>query len=91
MPLAGLSGLSCAKYLSDAGHKPMVLEARDVLGGKVSAWQDEDVSRPRHIASLCARYAVGSLSEPRGHVRVPRRRVIGSRPGCISSSARIRT
>jgi len=38
----GLSGLSCAKYLSDAGHKPMVLEARDVLGGKVSAWQDED-------------------------------------------------
>jgi len=38
----GLSGLSCAKYLSDAGHKPIVLEARDVLGGKVSAWQDED-------------------------------------------------
>ena len=39
----GLSGLSCAKYLSDAGHEPLVLEARDVLGGKVSAWQDEDV------------------------------------------------
>nr|AUE44540.1 phytoene desaturase [Scytosiphon lomentaria]AUE44541.1 phytoene desaturase [Saccharina sculpera] len=39
---AGLAGLSCAKYLSDAGHKPIVLEARDVLGGKVSAWQDED-------------------------------------------------
>ena len=38
----GLSGLACAKYLSDAGHKPLVLEARDVLGGKVSAWQDED-------------------------------------------------
>lgn len=38
----GLSGLSCAKYLSDAGHKPIVIEARDVLGGKVSAWQDED-------------------------------------------------
>ena len=38
----GLSGLSCAKYLSDAGHQPLVLEARDVLGGKVSAWQDED-------------------------------------------------
>eukprot|EP00320_Phaeocystis_rex_P002909 CAMPEP_0119073658 /NCGR_PEP_ID=MMETSP1178-20130426/67498_1 /TAXON_ID=33656 /ORGANISM="unid sp, Strain CCMP2000" /LENGTH=112 /DNA_ID=CAMNT_0007055759 /DNA_START=26 /DNA_END=361 /DNA_ORIENTATION=- len=37
----GLSGLSCAKYLADAGHKPVVLEARDVLGGKVSAWQDE--------------------------------------------------
>jgi len=34
--------LACAKYLADAGHKPIVLEARDVLGGKVSAWQDED-------------------------------------------------
>jgi len=38
----GLSGLSCAKYLADAGHEPLVLEARGVLGGKVSAWQDED-------------------------------------------------
>lgn len=38
----GLSGLACAKYLVDAGHKPVVLEARDVLGGKVSAWQDKD-------------------------------------------------
>lgn len=38
----GLSGLSCAKYLADAGHKPVVLEARPVLGGKVSAWQDRD-------------------------------------------------
>jgi len=38
----GLSGLACAKYLADAGHEPLVLEARDVLGGKVSAWQDED-------------------------------------------------
>jgi 15-cis-phytoene desaturase len=38
----GLSGLACAKYLSDAGHTPIVLEARDVLGGKVSAWQDAD-------------------------------------------------
>ncbi|CAE7461627.1 PDS [Symbiodinium sp. CCMP2592] len=38
----GLSGLACAKYLVDAGHKPIVLEARDCLGGKVSAWQDKD-------------------------------------------------
>eukprot|EP00526_Cylindrotheca_closterium_P005686 CAMPEP_0113645660 /NCGR_PEP_ID=MMETSP0017_2-20120614/24078_1 /TAXON_ID=2856 /ORGANISM="Cylindrotheca closterium" /LENGTH=564 /DNA_ID=CAMNT_0000557429 /DNA_START=766 /DNA_END=2460 /DNA_ORIENTATION=- /assembly_acc=CAM_ASM_000147 len=38
----GLSGLACAKYLSDAGHEPMVYEARNVLGGKVSAWQDKD-------------------------------------------------
>ncbi|KAG8466919.1 hypothetical protein KFE25_008298 [Diacronema lutheri] len=38
----GLSGLAAAKYLVDAGHKPTVYEARDVLGGKVSAWQDAD-------------------------------------------------
>ena len=39
---AGLAGLSCAKYLADAGHTPIVFEARDVLGGKVAAWKDED-------------------------------------------------
>ena len=39
---AGLAGLACAKYLVDAGHTPLVLEARDVLGGKVAAWQDEE-------------------------------------------------
>lgn len=32
---AGLAGLSTAEYLADAGHKPILLEARDVLGGKV--------------------------------------------------------
>ncbi|MGQ4647894.1 15-cis-phytoene desaturase [Lyngbya aestuarii] len=39
---AGLAGLSCAKYLADAGHTPIILERRDVLGGKVAAWKDED-------------------------------------------------
>lgn len=39
---AGLAGLSCAKYLTDAGHIPIVLERRDVLGGKVAAWKDSD-------------------------------------------------
>jgi 15-cis-phytoene desaturase len=38
----GLAGLSCAKYLTDAGHTPIVLESRDVLGGLVAAWKDED-------------------------------------------------
>ncbi|MEM9906065.1 MAG: 15-cis-phytoene desaturase [Cyanobacteria bacterium P01_D01_bin.44] len=38
----GLAGLACAKYLVDAGHTPIVLESRDVLGGLVAAWQDED-------------------------------------------------
>jgi 15-cis-phytoene desaturase len=39
---AGLAGLSTAKYLSEIGFKPVIVEARDVLGGKVAAWQDED-------------------------------------------------
>ena len=39
---AGLAGLSCAKYLVDAGHTPIVLERRDVLGGLVAAWKDKD-------------------------------------------------
>ncbi|MGB3534692.1 MAG: 15-cis-phytoene desaturase [Microcoleaceae cyanobacterium] len=39
---AGLAGLSCAKYLTDQGHTPIVLERRDVLGGKVAAWKDDD-------------------------------------------------
>ncbi|MBE9077614.1 15-cis-phytoene desaturase [Romeria aff. gracilis LEGE 07310] len=38
---AGLAGLACAKYLADAGHIPIVVESRDVLGGLVAAWQDE--------------------------------------------------
>lgn len=38
----GLAGLSCAKYLSDAGVEAAVYEARNVLGGKVAAWKDED-------------------------------------------------
>jgi len=39
---AGLAGLSCSKYLSDAGHAVTLLESRDVLGGKVAAWKDSD-------------------------------------------------
>jgi uncharacterized protein with NAD-binding domain and iron-sulfur cluster len=30
-----LVGHFTAKYLADAGHAPILLEARDVLGGKV--------------------------------------------------------
>ncbi|KAL9397644.1 hypothetical protein Peur_011897 [Populus x canadensis] len=32
---AGLAGLSTAKYLADASHKPILLEARDVISGKI--------------------------------------------------------
>lgn len=39
---AGLAGLSTAKYLADAGHIPILLEGRDVLGGKIAAWKDSD-------------------------------------------------
>ena len=39
---AGLAGLSAAKSLSDAGHIPIVLEGRDVLGGKVTDRSIED-------------------------------------------------
>ncbi|PZO39248.1 MAG: 15-cis-phytoene desaturase [Pseudanabaena frigida] len=38
----GLAGLSCAKYLIDLGHQPILLERSDVLGGLVAAWKDED-------------------------------------------------
>lgn len=38
----GLAGLACAKYLCDQGHQPLVFERRDVLGGLVAAWKDED-------------------------------------------------
>ena len=38
----GLAGLSTAKHLVDAGHIPIVLEARGLLGGKVAAWKDAD-------------------------------------------------
>jgi len=39
---AGLAGLSCAKYLAETGHTPIVYEARNVLGGKIAAWKDDD-------------------------------------------------
>ncbi len=39
---AGLAGLACAKYLADAGHTPILFESRDVLGGLVAAWKDQD-------------------------------------------------
>ncbi len=38
----GLAGLSCAKYLVDAGHTPILLESQAMLGGLVAAWQDAD-------------------------------------------------
>mmetsp|Transcript_42728 Transcript_42728/g.106963 ORF Transcript_42728/g.106963 Transcript_42728/m.106963 type:complete len:595 (-) Transcript_42728:129-1913(-) len=39
---AGLAGLSAAKHLAEKGYSPLVLESRNVLGGKVAAWKDSD-------------------------------------------------
>ncbi len=36
----GLAGLSAAKMLLDSGFRVELLEGRDILGGKVSAWRD---------------------------------------------------
>lgn len=38
----GLAGLSAARKLLLAGHTVEILEARDLLGGKVSSWRDDD-------------------------------------------------
>ena len=39
---AGLAGLACATELVEAGHQVEILEKREVWGGKVSSWQDQD-------------------------------------------------
>ena len=38
----GLAGLATAVELAEAGLRPVVLEKRPVLGGKVSSWRDAD-------------------------------------------------
>ncbi len=39
---AGLAGLSAAKYLNEQGFRVLLLEKRDIAGGKVSSWQDAE-------------------------------------------------
>ncbi|MFV9504217.1 MAG: FAD-dependent oxidoreductase [Oscillochloridaceae bacterium umkhey_bin13] len=39
---AGPAGMVVARTMVDRGHEVVVLEKRDVPGGKVSAWQDAD-------------------------------------------------
>jgi uncharacterized protein with NAD-binding domain and iron-sulfur cluster len=38
----GIAGLAAAKNLADAGLSAVVLEKRDVNGGKLSSWRDRD-------------------------------------------------
>jgi len=37
---ADLAGLSCTKYLTDAGHTPIVWKSQDVSASLIAAWQD---------------------------------------------------
>src|SRR5918997_7232281 len=37
----GFAGLTAAKRVADAGHEVVVLEKREVLGGKWSSWKNE--------------------------------------------------
>ncbi|MBC8160230.1 MAG: FAD-dependent oxidoreductase [Roseiflexaceae bacterium] len=39
---AGPAGFAVAKWLTDRGYEVVLLEKRDVPGGKVSAWRDAD-------------------------------------------------
>jgi 15-cis-phytoene desaturase len=39
---AGPAGFACARWLNDRGYDVVLVEKRDVPGGKVSAWRDAD-------------------------------------------------
>ena len=71
----GLAGLSAAKYLSDAGHKPLVLEGRDVLGGKVGNRRAGNGRRPRAPRHGAARRAAAARGARAPGARPPRARV----------------
>jgi 15-cis-phytoene desaturase len=63
---AGLAGLAAAKYLSEAGHEVVVLEKRQVAGGKASSWQDEDgdwLESGLHVFFGAYRNLLGFLKE----------------------------
>ncbi|XP_019183710.1 PREDICTED: 15-cis-phytoene desaturase, chloroplastic/chromoplastic-like [Ipomoea nil] len=86
---AGLAGLSTAKYLADAGHKPILLEARDVLGGKVAAWKDDDgdwYETGLHIfcseVSEASHQSIGKSDEEWLHCKLPK---------CIQGCLRLET
>ncbi len=38
----GLAGLTAAKRLTDKGFQVKVLEKREIFGGKVSSWKDDE-------------------------------------------------
>jgi 15-cis-phytoene desaturase len=63
---AGPAGFACAKWLNDRGHDVVLLEKRDVPGGKVSAWRDADgdwVESGLHVFFGAYRNLLGFLGE----------------------------
>ena len=92
---AGLAGLSTAKHLTDAGHHPVVLEGRDVLGGKVITECAPVLHRvsSRTHAAVYFRLTSGSAfpltatADARRWRRGRTRTATGTRRGYTSSSA----
>ncbi|HEU5087989.1 MAG TPA: FAD-dependent oxidoreductase, partial [Roseiflexaceae bacterium] len=63
---AGPAGFACAKWLSDRGYEVVVVEKRQVPGGKVSAWRDADgdwVESGLHVFFGAYRNLLGFLDE----------------------------
>ena len=63
---AGPAGFACAKWLSDRGYEVVVIEKRQVPGGKVSAWRDADgdwVESGLHVFFGAYRNLLGFLDE----------------------------
>src|SRR5215212_3096990 len=37
----GLAGLACAFELAERGYKPLLLEAKDIVGGRTASWRQD--------------------------------------------------